>query len=427
MQILIFWMPLFINISIPFLIHMYDSKTKVVKFLILLPFKLGNRKTKFERKFIMTASITINTNLASLTCQKYLSDATKGMNTAMERLSTGFRINSAKDDAAGYAVSAGMEAKVNGYDIIETNAQMGLDMLTTQEGVLDIINDYLQRIRDLTMQAANGTYGSASLDAIRTEVIQRMDEINRLCTITDFNDTYLLDGSRTEDINLQVGLYSNKRCVITMDIFLFASAKSTVIMGFASAKNADGTTNTSGYIDLRASDTLDEANGYIYRPRELDENGQPVLNDDGTIKYVEDVYYTSALAAALHENGTIEYDGTGASATLAAGRTFSIEDMCNGIYRNDNSAREFITFIDDAIDNISLRCTQIGAYMNRLDSAIESTDVQRENLIEANSTIKDADVAEESSNYIKYQILQQATSSLLATANQQPQIALDLL
>ena len=166
----------------------------------------------------MTASITINTNLSSLTCQKYLSDATKGMNTAMERLSTGFKINSAKDDAAGLAVANGMEAKVNGYDIIETNAQMGLDMLTTQEGVLGIINDYLQRIRDLTMQAANGTYGSASLDAINTEVIQRMDEINRLCDITDFNDTYLLDGSRTTDINLQATARRNTQSNATMQI-----------------------------------------------------------------------------------------------------------------------------------------------------------------------------------------------------------------
>ena len=131
----------------------------------------------YERKFIMTASITINSNLASLTCQRNLRAATKGMNVAMERLSTGYKINSAKDDAAGYAVAAGMEAKINGYDIIETNAQMGLDMLTTQEGVLDIINDYLQRVRDLTMQAANGTYGSDSINAIKTEVIQRMDEI----------------------------------------------------------------------------------------------------------------------------------------------------------------------------------------------------------------------------------------------------------
>ena len=181
-----------------------------------------------------TSTLTINTNLSSLTCQKYLKSATKGMNSAMEKLSTGFKINSAKDDAAGYAVYTGMEAKVSGYDIIETNAQMGLDMLTTQEGVLDIINDYLQRIRDLTMQAANGTYGSASLNAIALEVTQRMDEINRLCKITDFNDTYLLDGSRTTDINLQVGLYSNQRCVITMDAFLFASAESSMIFGFSS-------------------------------------------------------------------------------------------------------------------------------------------------------------------------------------------------
>ena len=176
-----------------------------------------------------TSTITVNTNLSSLIAQKYLRDATGGMNDAMTKLSTGFKINSGKDDAAGYSVVEGMQAKVNGYDIIETNASMGLDMLTTQEGVLNILNDYLQRIRDLTMQAANGTYGSASLNAIKTEVEQRMDEINRLCTITDFNDMYLLDGSRTSDINLQVGLYSNKRCIIKMDAFLFKSAMATTI------------------------------------------------------------------------------------------------------------------------------------------------------------------------------------------------------
>ena len=372
-----------------------------------------------------TSTITINTNLASLTCQSYLRDATKGMNTAMERLSTGFRINSAADDAAGYAVSAGMEAKINGYDIIETNAQMGLDMLTTQEGILDIINDYLQRIRDLTMQAANGTYGSASLDAIATEVVQRMDEINRLCQITDFNDTYLLDGSRTTDINLQVGLYSDARCVIKMDAFLFASAESTVIFGFGSAgiANADGT--AKGFLDLTAMDAPDEENGYIYQARVLDAQGQPVLNADGTPQYLAG-YYKSALAAALAENGSITYGGGNASATINGG-ALTIEQMCAAIYRNDNSAREFIDQIDAAIDNISLRSTKIGAYMNRLDSAIESTDVQRENLVEANSTIKDADVATESSNYIKYQILQQSTATLLATANQMPSIALNLI
>ena len=344
-----------------------------------------------------TSTITINTNLASLTCQSYLRDATKGMNTAMERLSTGFRINSAADDAAGYAVSAGMEAKINGYDIIETNAQMGLDMLTTQEGVLDIINDYLQRIRDLTMQAANGTYGSSSLNAIATEVVQRMDEINRLCQITDFNDTYLLDGSRTTDINLQVGLYSDHRCVIKMDAFLFASAESTVIFGFNSSAVEGG--------------NLDFAQNGATKTEEFQFEGA-----DGN-------YYRSALAAELSKNGNITAAGN--SATINGALT--ITAMCNAIYANDNSARSFIDQIDIAIDNISLRSTKIGAYMNRLDSAIESTDIQRENLVEANSTIKDADVATESSNYIKYQILQQSTATLLATANQMPSIALNLI
>ena len=359
-----------------------------------------------------TSTITINTNLASLTCQTYLRDATKGMNTAMERLSTGFRINSAADDAAGYAVSAGMEAKINGYDIIETNAQMGLDMLTTQEGILDIINDYLQRIRDLTMQAANGTYGSASLDAIATEVVQRMDEINRLCQITDFNDTYLLDGSRTTDINLQVGLYSDARCVIKMDAFLFASAETTSLMGFGSKATGDG------YLNLTSS----TGNDLAYKARRLDAEGKPVTNAAGEIQYLTGSY-ESALAAALAENGVI----TAADGEATINGQFTITAMCAAIYRNDSSAREFIDFIDDAIDNVSLRSTKIGAYMNRLDSAIESTDVQRENLIEANSTIKDADVATESSNYIKYQILQQSTATLLATANQMPSIALNLI
>ena len=337
-----------------------------------------------------TSTVTINTNLSSLTCQKYLKSATKGMNSAMEKLSTGFKINSAKDDAAGYAVYTGMEAKVSGYDIIETNAQMGLDMLTTQEGVLDIINDYLQRIRDLTMQAANGTYGSASLNAIALEVTQRMDEINRLCKITDFNDTYLLDGSRTTDINLQVGLYSNQRCVITMDAFLFASAESSMIFGFSSAA-------TISKMDLKSSQTADATHTY---------------------KGADGKFYASALAYQLTADQLVKNDALD-GATLTS--------ICNAIYKNDSTARAFIDQIDDAIDNISLRCTKIGAYMNRLDSAIDSTDVQRENLTEAVSTIKDADAATESSNYIKYQILQQATASLLSTANQQPSIALNLI
>ena len=378
-----------------------------------------------------TSTITINTNLASLTCQKNLRDATQGMNTAMERLSTGFRVNSARDDAAGYSVAKAMEAKINGYDIIETNAQMGLDMLTTQEGILDIINSYLQRIRDLTMQAANGTYGSSSLNSLKTEVVQRMDEINRLCVISDYNGMNLLDGSRKDNINLQVGLYSNQRCVISMDSFLFKSAMSTIIMGFNSAAPDLSTDDNPGYLNLKAKADKDVENGYIYQARYINSKGELTDADGNVLPAGADPvympgYYQSALAATLAETGAIVYDGSSASATIQPGK-LTIEAMCNAIYRNDNSARAFIDNIDKAIENISLRCTKIGAYMNRLDSAIAATDVQRENLTESKSTIVDADVAKESSNYIKYQILQQSTATLLSTANQQPQIALNLL
>lgn len=400
-----------------------------------------------------TAAITINTNIASLTVQKYLSDATRGMNTAMERLSTGFRINSARDDAAGYSVAAAMQAKINGYDIIEMNSQMGLDMLTTQEGVLDIINGHLQRIRDLTMQAANGTYGSASLNALKEEVVQRMDEIDRLCDITDFNGTYLLDGSRQTDINLQVGLYSDHRCVVTMKKFLFESAKCGTIMGLNRAADAAHTT-ADGNLDLTYFPVTDGVQadinaattaGYTYPARKTDANGNYVDTNGDPCKKEEApivAYYQSELSAQLKEKGIITApdEGTSGGAVATNGEFVTTpdsvldsngfvktENMCNAIYDNDGSARDFIDMIDLAIDNISLRCTTIGAYMNRLDSAINSTDVQRANLTEAKSTIKDADVAEVSSDYIKYQILQQSAASLLATANQMPSIALNLL
>ena len=365
-----------------------------------------------------TSTITINTNLSSLIAQKHLRDATTGMNKAMERLSTGFKINSGKDDAAGYSVVEGMQAKINGFDVIETNASMGLDMLTTQEGVLDILNEYLQRIRDLTMQAANGTYGSASLNAIKIEVIQRMEEVNRLCKVTDFNDMKLLDGSRTESINLQVGLYSEQNCVIELDAFLFASCECTSLMGFYAASKE------GGFVDLTSSAT--ETDVCKYRARILKADGTPEYEADGiTPKYIEDQWFKSPLAAAMAENGDLTFaDG---ESTPKEGDYFTIDQMCEAIYRNDLSAREFINNIDTAIDNVSLRVTEIGAYLNRLESTLAATDVQRENLTQSISTLKDTDVAKESSNYIKYQILQQSTASLLATANQQPQIALNLL
>ena len=363
------------------------------------------------------ASITINTNLASLTAQKNLSTATTGMNKAMERLSTGYKINSGKDDAAGSSVSTLMEAQISGYDVAESNATMGLSLLDTAEGVLDIVGDYLQRIRDLTEQAANGTYGTSSLNAIRTEVQQRMEEINRLCQVIDFNGIQLLDGSSSayktnSGLNLQVSNNSGKSNIINLDSSLFASAKCTALFMTLNGRSSDdwytrGQGNPNGDVDYPTSALYARI------------TGKAVTLSNGTVyDYSDKAKYGEAIADRLYDEKNV---GTG---TKNPG---CITAICDAVYTDDATAREFLQFIDDAIKNVSDRTTLIGAYMNRVESAVDAISVQKENIVSANSSIKDADVATESSNYIKYQILQQSTATLLSTANQTPSIALNLI
>ena len=351
------------------------------------------------------ASITINTNLASLTAQRNLSQATGNMNTAMERLTTGFRINSGKDDAAGAAVSNLMEAQISGYDVAESNTSMGLTLLDTAEGVLSIVGDYTQRIRDLTEQAANGTYGTASMQAIRTEVQQRMLEINRLCSVIDYNGIKLLDGTSAAadtkaGINLQVGNNSGRDNVINLDYTLFESAKVTALF-------LGGNSTANWYV---------RSDGSTTKALQARITGTPTDGDDGITKYdYSDLDATSTKQYNCDNNMQLKTNPG------------CITAICDAVYTDDATAREFLAFIDDAIENISARSALIGAYMNRVESAVEAISVQKENIVSANSSIKDTDVAKESSNYLKYQILQQSSATLLATANQQPQIALNLI
>lgn len=344
------------------------------------------------------ASLTINTNISSMVAQRNLSKATSGMDTAMERLTTGYRINSGKDDAAGSSVSTLMEAQISGYDVAESNATMGLSLLDTAEGVLDIVSSYLQRVRDLTEQAANGTYGTASMKAIRTEVEQRMLEINRLCEVIDFNGIQLLDGSSIAvssqtGINLQVSNNAGSSNIINLNYTLFESAKCTalIVTGNAHSSQQYNTwyTRTDGVKTsaLEARVTNSEVDGFDYRGK---------YPDIDASKYAD-------------------------------GKLSCITALCDAVYTDDNTAREFLSFIDDAIENVSNRTSLIGAYMNRVESAVDAISVQKENIVSANSSIKDADVATEASNYIKYQILQQSSATLLSTANQQPSIALNLI
>ena len=248
-------------------------------------------------------------------------------------MTTGYKINSSKDDAAGLAVSNKLEYKVSSLKVAQNNAQMGASMLDTMEGVMTTINDNLTRIRDLTEQAANGTYGTDALTAITTEVNARIAEIDRIANSAEFNGKKILDGS-TKSVTLQVGINGDANSQITLDASVFQSAKKA---------------------DLGLTD-VDWA----------------------------------------------KKDG-------------------------DATARAYLETVDKAIEKITNAKTAIGGKQAAITSAMESAQVMQTNLTSANSLIKDADIAEESSNYIKNQILQQTSASLLATANQAPSIALNLV
>ena len=283
-------------------------------------------------------ALTINTNLSSMIVQSNLSKATFSLNNAIERMTTGYKINHASDNAAGYSIARNWETQLGSLDVAADNAATGADMMTTLEDTYSLVSSHLQRVRDLTEQAANGTYGSDSLKAIKSEITARLDEVDRIAANCEFNGLKMMNGSMG-DINLQVGLYSGADSQIVLD-------------------------------------------------------------------------------ASLFEKGDIKSLFGEEKATLA--------EKCAGL-KSGTAASSMLDKIDEVINEISGRVTTLGAAQNRIDSAVESISVQTENITSSLSTLRDADVAEESSNYIKAQILQQASATLLATANQTPSIALNLL
>ena len=309
-------------------------------------------------------AITINTNIQSMVVQKNLASATNQLNSAIERMTTGYKINHASDNAAGYSIARNWEAQLGSLDVAADNAATGSDMLSTLEDNYALISSHIQRVRDLTEQASNGTYGEQSKKAIQSEIEARLQEVNRIAANCEFNGIDLMQGKvGTSGLDIQVGIDGDSsRSRINLEQDLFASGDIASL--FAIAK--------------------DEANGIASA-------------------------YTWATA-----NNTSEKKVT------------QLAKDCAGL-GDSRKASEMLVYIDKVINDISGRVTTLGAAQNRIESAIESIGVQSENITSSLSTLRDADVATESSNYIKAQILQQASATLLSTANQSPSIALNLL
>ena len=290
-------------------------------------------------------AIIVNTNMSALKTQANLNSATNSLNTALNRMSTGLKINSAADDAAGMFVASNLNTQIRGSKVAQSNVATGINVLQTAEGDYGVIEDNLLRIRDLATQAANGVYDEKSLQAMKDEVDARVAEINRVAKSSNFNGLSLLDGKGIPDtgLRLQVGANSDSAMnAITVDPEVFANA-SVQALGLYGAES------------VNKFDSIDKA-------------------------------FESSSNAAL-----------------------------------------FIADVDAALQNVTTRKATIGAVQNRLNSAADSLVTTIENATSAKSTIMDADIAEESANYTKAQILQQTSATLLVQANQLPSLALNLI
>ena len=320
--------------------------------------------------------VVIKTNIPSLIVQKNLTSATNALQVSMERMTTGYRINHASDNAANYSISNHWVNMLSSLDVVTDNALMGKDLLATAEDNYSLISTHLGRIRDLTEQAANGTYGSASLKAIQSEIKSRLQEITRIAENAEFNGIKLMssEATLTNGIDLQVGLDNTNNSIINLPSTLFA----------------DSTVNGLFKSDTALMTIVTAAN-----------EGQAIADlntDEG---------YT-AVAAAF-------------SGLKKMGDKYVIQTD------SDYKPAKTLSSIDAAIDAISSRTTTLGSTENRLDSAIDALGIQSQNVTSSLSTVRDTDVAAESSAYIQAQILQQASATLLATANQMPSIALNLI
>ncbi|HCT9094215.1 FliC/FljB family flagellin [Serratia liquefaciens] len=419
----------------------------------------------------------INTNSLSLMAQNNLNKSQSSLGTAIERLSSGLRINSAKDDAAGQAISNRFTANIKGLTQASRNANDGISLAQTTEGALNEVNDNLQNIRRLTVQAQNGSNSSSDLQSIQDEITQRLSEIDRISQQTDFNGVKVL--SSDQKLTVQVGANDGETIEIdlkninkdTLGLQDFSVASKTNNKVGAAVTTVDKTvatsigTNTGGTtITPATTDAFvsykDGAGATKYAVK--DNTGTPkyyeaTVGADGKFNYDQ----TKEIAAAPAGGYTAVAEvSTGSKANvtgLAAGEELhSYTDSAgkagfivkskdadgNTVYNNANvdtktgavtkgavntDAKDPLATLDKALSQVDGLRSSLGAVQNRFDSVINNLNSTVNNLSASQSRIQDADYATEVSNMSRANILQQAGTSVLAQANQSTQNVLSLL
>ncbi|MFN7476812.1 MAG: flagellin [Burkholderiales bacterium] len=395
----------------------------------------------------------INTNVASLNAQRNLSNAQGALETSLARLSSGLRINSARDDAAGLAVSQRLGAQVKSLNQAMRNANDGISMLQTAEGAMDEMQNILTRMKELGTQAANGTIGSTERGFINTELVELRDEMQSIASRTTFNGQSLMTGSLSTSVNVgstetNVGtavVAATGTSVTALDI---SKARAGTTFTFTNPSGAnltlsDGTnsqTVTVGALTAGGSQTLDFSNLGIKLTVSSVAGDSGADIAAGFAASGNDTIVTASGASAVNLQvgsgtsvgtdtvaisfGDVRINSAGAASqiiTLATALT-----NFNGA-QSEANARSIMSAVDGALDYFSTQRATLGALQNRMQSSVASTAVTTQNLSAARSRVRDADFAAETSALTRGQILQQAGQAMLAQANALPQGVLQLL
>jgi len=338
----------------------------------------------------------IGTNISSLRAANASMSANSQLSTAMERLSTGKRINSAKDDAAGLAISSSMNAQIKGMSQAVRNANDGIALAQTADGALGEANNILQRMRELAVQSASGTYQDADRTNMQTEVAELQKQLVNISQ-TQFNGVSVFNATRANSVQIQTGANSTDQVSLTVSQLNLVPVSGTV---------------TAGEVDAGLSDPLGA--------------NDPLIGTKRTVT-AEDVAYAAKIAGV-----PVTTDDIGTEKTLQAEDTFYVpagpDGIANGISVDTAvTAKNALATLDAALTAVNTTRASLGAGQSRLESVVNNLTTNITNLSDAKSRIEDADFSAETQALAKAQILSQASTAMLAQANQSQQGVLKLL
>ncbi|WP_281424988.1 flagellin N-terminal helical domain-containing protein [Modestobacter italicus] len=386
--------------------------------------------------------LSVNNNIAAMNSYRNLSVTDSQMSKSLEKLSSGFRINRAADDAAGLAISEGLRSQIGGLKVAVRNTQDGISVVQTAEGALTETHSILQRMRDLSVQASNtGSLNDDAKKNIQSEVSQLKSELDRISSTTNFNGKQLLDGNY--NTTFQVG--ANAGETIGVSIATAMGAQGLGVDGVDVSATGTGTTgtqttnaaaSTASVSTVGAANDYTTAEGFDGLNGSISYNGKSV--DLSSVKFgatdnagakltkvqsaLDAAFGTGAVTAGATATG-LTFTGTAPGATPTAQQIADAEVT----FTAASGASEAIDKIDAAIKTVSTTRADLGAIQNRFEHTVNNLNVAVENLSASESRIRDTDMAQEMTNFTRTQILTQAGTAMLAQANQAPQGILKLL